>query len=269
MSADVLRAIVVRLEGPMQSYGASSVGVNRPTEDAPTKSALVGLLGAALGIDRIDVQALVALDRAMGTVVRVDRAGTIETDYHTAQDVPTMEGSGAKVALTRRSYLADAVFTVLLCHEGADVLAEWHDALRYPRYAPVLGRRACPPSVPLVERKLAVIEGARWPDLLAKAPVAIEPVHRGKRQSPSGHTVFVDERLCSDEEKESARTLVRRDRVVGPGQRMFFDRAVCVLEWSAAPGSKGERAEGHDESEHGASDEHRWPIGEDTTEMFR
>ena len=268
MRQDALRAIVVRLEGPMQSYGASSVGVNRPTEDAPTKSALVGMLGAALGIDRIEVQALVALDRAMATVVRVDRAGTIETDYHTAQDVPTMEGSGAKVALTRRSYLADAVFTVLLCNERADVLADWHDALRYPRYAPVLGRRACPPSAPLVERELAVIEGARWPDLLAKAPVAVEPL-RGKHGARGAHAVFVDERLCSNEEKEVARTLVRRDRVVGPGQRMFFDRAVCVLEWSAAPGSKGERVEGHHEGEHGAWDEHRWPIGEDTTEMFR
>ncbi|MFO0558961.1 MAG: type I-E CRISPR-associated protein Cas5/CasD [Polyangiales bacterium] len=258
----VLRAIAVRLEGPMQSYGASSVGVNRPTEDAPTKSALVGLLGAALGIDRIDVRALVELDRAMATVVRVDCAGRIETDYHTAQDVPTMEGGGAKVALTRRSYLADAVFTVLLCNESEEVLAEWHDALRYPRWAPVLGRRACPPAVAMVEREFAMIEGATWSELLAKVPIASEVALRAARPTDtqaSAFTVYVDERLCSDEERERGRTLVRRDRIVGPGQRMFFDRAACVLEWSAPDAARHEQARRSDGE---------WPAGNDTTEWL-
>ena len=40
--------LVLRLAGPMQSWGADSRFTRRSTEAFPTKSALVGLLGALI-----------------------------------------------------------------------------------------------------------------------------------------------------------------------------------------------------------------------------
>ena len=46
--------LVFRLYGPMASWGEIAVGENRHTANYPSKSALLGLLGAALGIERDD-----------------------------------------------------------------------------------------------------------------------------------------------------------------------------------------------------------------------
>lgn len=226
-----LRALVLRLEGPMQAYGASSVAVHRPTEDAPTKSAVLGLLGAALGIDRADTAALVALDQSFSLVVRVDARGTALTDYHTAMEVPSMDGASVRkyATITRRTYLCDAAFTVLLVQSDEALLAQWHHALRYPRYAPVLGRRACPPAVPLVDRAMRVVRGADWRALLNAAPIAAGE----RRAAHDSYDVHVDESLCRGEDRTLPARWVRRDRLVGPGPRMYWDRAVRVCAWRA------------------------------------
>ena len=44
--------LVLRLEGPLQSWGERSRWDVRETADRPTKSAVIGLLGAALGLKR-------------------------------------------------------------------------------------------------------------------------------------------------------------------------------------------------------------------------
>lgn len=251
-----LRALVLRLVGPMQAYGAASVAVHRPTEDAPTKSAVLGLLGAALGIDRADTAALVALDQSFSLVVRVDARGTALTDYHTAMDVPSMDGASVRkyATITRRTYLCDAAFTVLLVQSREETLAQWHRALRYPRYAPVLGRRACPPAVPLVERAPTVVQGADWRALLDAAPVAVAE----RRAAHDSYDVHVDESLCRGDDRALPARLVRRDRLVGPGPRMYWDRPVRVCAW---------RARGADEAQVAAResfDDHATEI--DTTE---
>jgi CRISPR-associated protein Cas5/CasD subtype I-E len=245
----VYAAIALRLTGLWQSYGASSVGTDRSTEDAPTKSAIVGMLGAALGVDRSQVDALVALDRAFAMIVCVDARGTLESDFHTAQGIPPMEPSASRSdrndALTKRYYLADASFTVLVVTERRDEerLFEWHEALRYPRYVPTLGRRACAPGKPLVLSRCTVLRGDDWRALLDAAEeerVRIEgEIERGipwfarteARRFEDVCDVYLDEHLCSEEERTKARRIVLRDRVVGPSLRMFYDRPVRVLRW--------------------------------------
>lgn len=249
----MLRALTLTLEGPWQSYGASSVGGDRPTEDAPTRSAVLGVLGAALGIDREDVRSLVALDRELSLLVRVDRAGSVQEDFHTAEGVPSHRGHGASKypVITRRRYLADARFTVLLTDAArpARSLEALHHALRYPRYAPVLGRRACAPSVPLVRREGALVEGEDWRALLCAVPV--EALARGRGESGSEeYEVRLDDALCTDEDRRAGRRLLRRERLVGPGKRMFFDHLAWSLRWRAgeapraAEGATGEDTTG-------------------------
>lgn len=134
------KTLVLRLSGPLQSWGSTEGFRVRGTDPEPTKSGVVGLLGAALGRERgSDVSDLTA----MRMVVRTDRPGQVVKDFHTTEHKP-----GVK-QLTDRLYIADAQFTVALEGESAlvDSLAE---ALKRPKWALSLGRRACVPSAPVL-----------------------------------------------------------------------------------------------------------------------
>ena len=70
--------LLLRLVGPMQSWGTTSRFDQRDTGKEPSKSGVVGLLAAALGIDRENWTDLEPLTRlSMG--VRHDRPGVIQS----------------------------------------------------------------------------------------------------------------------------------------------------------------------------------------------
>jgi CRISPR system Cascade subunit CasD len=118
----------------------------------PTKSGVIGLIAAALGIGRQE-----SLQRFEGLRfgVRTDQPGTIMSDYHTAQ-----HESWKNPKLSQRFYLQDAVFLAGLESENQTALLEYAEALRSPYYQLFLGRRSCPPDGPiwcsLVEGSLEV-----------------------------------------------------------------------------------------------------------------
>lgn len=138
--------LLLRLVGPMQSWGTTSRFDQRDTGKEPSKSGVIGLLAAALGIDReiwTDLEPLTHL--SMG--VRHDRPGTPKRDYQTAQNIISADHSKIhETAVTTRDYLADAAFLVGL--EGGDpaLLAQCHDALRDPVWPLALGRKSYVPS---------------------------------------------------------------------------------------------------------------------------
>ena len=73
--------LLLRLAGPMQSWGTRSRFTERDTELEPSKSGVIGLICAALGRTRTEsVDDLSQL--RMG--VRVDFQGTLSRDFHTA-----------------------------------------------------------------------------------------------------------------------------------------------------------------------------------------
>ncbi|MBI3911851.1 MAG: type I-E CRISPR-associated protein Cas5/CasD [Armatimonadetes bacterium] len=161
--------LLLRLAGPMQSWGTRSRFNDRDTERIPSKSGVIGLLCAASGIPRdAPPERLVEL-ASLRMGVRVDRPGTLQTDYHTALPPEPPPGRGGRArrerqgagAITWRHYLADAVFLVGL--EGPErLLRELHDALRAPVWPLCLGRRSFPPGLPL------------WlPDGLRDAPLEV------------------------------------------------------------------------------------------------
>lgn len=138
-----MSVLTLRLAGPLQSWGASARFTRRTTESAPTKSGVVGMLAAAVGIERGDDERLAPL-AALRFGVRIDQPGTRVRDFHTAHHGVT----GKSMPLSERFYLADAVFVAAF--EGdRTLLAELHAALRTPVYAPFLGRRSCPPALPV------------------------------------------------------------------------------------------------------------------------
>jgi CRISPR system Cascade subunit CasD len=148
--------MILRLAGPLQSWGEHSAFSERDTLRFPTRSGITGLLAAAQGIRR--GESLDALTQ-LALTVRVDRPGTLLQDFHTAggglpraRSVPTADGGrrpeGKSTVVTRRWYLSDAVFTVAV--DGPDTLVEdFAAAIRAPRWQPYLGRRSCPPDQPM------------------------------------------------------------------------------------------------------------------------
>ena len=138
--------LLLRLVGTMQSWGTTSRFDQRDTGKEPSKSGVVGLLAAAMGIDRenwVDVEPLTHL--SMG--VRHDRPGVPKRDYQTAQHIISADRSKIhETAVTTRDYLADAAFLVGLVGEDRTLLERIHAALRNPVWPLALGRKSYVPS---------------------------------------------------------------------------------------------------------------------------
>ncbi len=158
--------LVFRLYGPMCSWGEIAVGESRHTADHPSRSALLGLFGAALGIERVDEPGQQSLFAAWRFGLKVLSVGTLLRDYHTVQ-APRKERK--TVYRTRRQELCAPVVNTLLssreyrvdsmCIVAAEAAVDspWppeamRDALQTPRFALYLGRKSCPPALPLAPR---------------------------------------------------------------------------------------------------------------------
>lgn len=138
--------LLLRLVGPMQSWGTTSRFDQRDTGKEPSKSGVIGLLAAALGIDREEWDRLEPLTY-LSMAVRHDRPGVPKRDYQTAQQIISADRKKVhETAVTTRDYLADAAFLVGL--EGTDeaLLKCAHDALRNPMWPLALGRKSYVPS---------------------------------------------------------------------------------------------------------------------------
>lgn len=135
--------LLLRLAGPLQSWGTRSRFDERDTDLEPSKSGVLGLVCAALGRDRAEpVDDLAAL--AFG--VRVDRPGALRYDYQTAREIVRADESPGASAVSRRHYLSDARFLAGLAGADAELLARIHVALRKPRWPLALGRKGYVPS---------------------------------------------------------------------------------------------------------------------------
>jgi CRISPR system Cascade subunit CasD len=113
-----MKSVLLRLAGPLQSWGTQGRFGIRDTDTEPSKSGVLGLVGAALGMQREDEATLARL-RTLQMAVRVDREGSPLRDYHTvgggrfrggAYGLWSVEAGKLeeKTALTQRYYLCDA-----------------------------------------------------------------------------------------------------------------------------------------------------------------
>ena len=77
-----MATLLLRLAAPLQAWGADSKFETRKTGREPTKSGVIGLLAAALGLRRDESEALTRLT-GLRFGVRVEREGQLLVDYHT------------------------------------------------------------------------------------------------------------------------------------------------------------------------------------------
>lgn len=159
--------LVFQLQAPLASWGEPAVGEYRGSHGYPGESALVGLLGAALGVRREDEAAHTALRQGYGFAVGVQSTGKLLRDYHTAQvpgrtslkgrphgnrrDELQVPKDELNTILSTRDYRQDAACLVAVQprKEAPYALEVLSNALRKPRFVLYLGRKSCPPAAPL------------------------------------------------------------------------------------------------------------------------
>lgn len=162
-----MQFLVFQLQASLAAWGDVAVGEYRGSRDAPGASALIGLLGAALGAVRDDEAAHAALRDGYLFAVGTVASGHLLRDYHTAQvpgraqlkgrphhtrrDELNMPKHDLNTILSTRDYRQNAAWAVAVqAQAGAPhSLAALAHALREPRFVLYLGRKCCPPAAPL------------------------------------------------------------------------------------------------------------------------
>lgn len=235
--------LVFTLYGPLQAWGTVAVGEVRPVSGHPTRSGVIGLLAAALGVRRDEGGCLLDLHEKYGVAVRVDAPGVRMTDYHTVQ-TPVQKAKreffcrrdellqklepyeDLNTILSSREYVADARFTACVwAQEGAPYSLEvLRKALRTPALTPYLGRKCCV-AAPFGPE----IIGAE--DVLAAfAQYAYEPELPLPAVKSGTLAVFSDEGGVSDDGSlgELEQVLSVRDKLLAPETRRFGMRKEFV-----------------------------------------
>jgi CRISPR system Cascade subunit CasD len=148
--------LLLRLKAPLQSWGVSSRFSIRDTGKEPSKSGVIGLLCAALGISRDEANLENEIFEKLVQLrmnVRVLREGVMQKDYHTAQNVAKAAGGTKPTELSDRWYLADADFLVGLESDDFTFLESLQNALKKPKWQLFLGRKAFTPMIPIYFRE--------------------------------------------------------------------------------------------------------------------
>jgi CRISPR system Cascade subunit CasD len=171
--------LIFQLYGPLASWGDIAVGETRLSALMPTRSAILGLTAAALGIQRpgtvpdpgqrAELEAEhAALENGYGMALKAEPLGSPLVDYHTAE-VPKGQGFHTRreevagvciqkrkgnfkgTILSRREYRIDAWYVCALWSrpDAPYPLQTLCDCLSTPCFVLYLGRKSCPPALPL------------------------------------------------------------------------------------------------------------------------
>lgn len=178
--------LIFQLTAAMGAMGEFAGHERRGSLTWPGRSAIIGLMGAAMGIRRDgDFSALEALQ----TAVAVFEPGDLLRDYHTVETVPSAAAKRPQsrpaalraargrtnTTITLRDYRCGPLFGVAVW--GGD-LAALAQALRCPVFTLYLGRKSCPLAAPLDPQIVA----ADSPEA-ALASLRLPFWHKGARAS--------------------------------------------------------------------------------------
>jgi len=215
--------LIFGLSATMAAMGDHAGHERRGSGTWPGRSAIVGLMGAALGIERTgDFSTLEALDIS----VAIFDTGVPLRDFHTIQTVPNaaakspnsrpeaMRTAGPlklNTVLTKRDYRA-GVFYGIAISGAPEILDQLGEALRYPRYQLFLGRKSCPLSTPPGPvTRLTATDAEEALQALALPPW---------RKTGSAYTLVMDARAGD------ADTETRHDRAVSRAAWHFQPRKI-------------------------------------------
>jgi len=236
-----MQYLAFQLYAPLASFGAPAVGESRPTDAYMGRSAVLGLIAAALGIRRNDDEAQQALSRHYGVAIAVFAEGLLLRDYHTSQvprasdmkrrphatrsDELSVPRRDLKTILSTRDYRQDS-YSIALSWQRAEspprTLATLRDALLTPRFTLYLGRKACPLAWPIQPQ---LVDGATLRDALAA--VHFERPTELKLPAQPLRVSWEDD-VASGFDDATVYAVPRKDEPVSRMRWQFTDRAEQV-----------------------------------------
>ncbi|HOC44467.1 MAG TPA: type I-E CRISPR-associated protein Cas5/CasD [Thermoanaerobaculales bacterium] len=186
--------LIFQLAGPLAAWGEIAVGGDRATADRPTRSAVLGLVAAAVGVPRDDNARQLAVFDGYRVAVLTVSPGDLVRDYHTTQVPPhsalrgrpmrtrldqlealaahrVERGAAGEAILSCRDYRCDGAWLVALTAspQAPYPMSELREALLCPHFSLYLGRKSCPPMRPLCPQVISA------PDLVSALGQATFP----------------------------------------------------------------------------------------------
>lgn len=236
-----MQFLIFTLYAPLSSWGDTTVGEVRSSWDRPGRSAILGLLAAAHGIERTDETVHTELDAALRIGVRTAASGREVFDYHTAQD-PTgvavrrfrpstrkeaLECAEPDTTLSRRTLFEDGLFVVALWSVAKSrwTLDDHARALAAPCFPLYAGRKANVLALPLAARVIAAATLAGALHAMPSFPPELNVI---RPREGWGRTLAYDE--CTDDESgvSAPASVVRRDASPSRMRWQFADRRVLL-----------------------------------------
>ena len=220
--------VIFTLAAPMGACGDLAGHERRSSGAWPARSAVLGLVGAALGVQRDDVAGQERLARWRVAVSVLSRSVAFR-DFHTVQTVPTARirrpatrrealealGGGDNPLITWRDYRSNCAFGVALW--GREGPEEVREALARPHFTPYLGRKSCPLSAPMAPD---VVKAENPVEALARIQL---PPFLERELDPGRPLVVV-----SDEPLDGGRQEIRWDEPLDRTSWHFGPRTVHV-----------------------------------------
>ena len=222
--------LAFQLHGPMASWGDIAVGAIRPSWNHPTRSAVIGLLSAALGIRRDDEEMLLRVSRGYRVAFRVVDSGHLIRDYHTIHSPKPQSKrktqvyytrkdaleSGTDATLSSRDYLCDSYYMVFMTESDAPFsLEELRKYLLEPVFTLYLGRKSCPPALPLNPR---IFEAEGLKEACELYPLDSE----FEKKTPHKFQVFWEDGIEAG--VDVIQSEFRRDQLMSRKRWQYFDR---------------------------------------------
>lgn len=222
--------LLFRLYGPLAAWGDIAVGEYRPSFAHPAKSAIIGLLAAALGIRRDEEDRQKSLAESCSFAVKVDSMGVLLRDYHTTQVPSTMKGvvhysrrselalENLNTILSSRDYRCDAAYTaaITIANGSPYTTQQLASALAKPVFTLYLGRKSCPLAMPLQPQ---VVRSATLRDALESLPPVDELSVIVKKGSAM---VYWEDDIASGIERQQV--ITRRDEPRSRTRWQFSER---------------------------------------------
>ena len=236
------------LVAPLASFGGLAVGERRSGWDRPARSAVLGLVGACLGLEREDDMGQAALAADYALALLCVAPGRLLADYHTAQVPSTLRGRRfatraeelaqpeLNTILTRRDYRTDAWHLAALSARGVAPrwrLEELAEAMREPGFVPYLGRKSCPLGLPLAPEVVEVTDApAALAQRHAAGPEAAMRRHwlnQRPGDEPEALMVTLDAGEVAEDDPRRQRVELRRDQPRSRRRWRFDLREELVL----------------------------------------
>lgn len=237
--------LVFQLYGALASWGDIAVGEHRPSLGHPSKSAITGLIAAALGIDRENDSEHVKLGHQYGVAICVRTPGEMLRDYHTTQvpggkreystryDEIRLPGynpktlkSNLETILSQRDYRTDALYQIAvwcMTNDAYYPLENLQKNLLQPRFTLYLGRKSCPVSLPM---NPVIQSGVTLKQAFDEYPVEKATVITDKLGSSDLVSYFWEQGNLSDDERgmSASMTYPRRDQIGSRKRWQFANR---------------------------------------------